>query len=44
MAVAAALNRTGDELGVDKSGPSPLVAVVSGGNVDPSLLAAALGR
>ncbi|HEX6453482.1 MAG TPA: threonine/serine dehydratase [Trebonia sp.] len=42
VAVAAALNRTGDELGVDKNGPSPLVAVVSGGNIDPSLLAAIL--
>jgi threonine dehydratase len=43
VAVAAALNRTDDELGVGKDGPSPLVAVVSGGNIDPSLLAAALG-
>ena len=42
VAVAAALNRTDDELGVRKDGENPLVAVVSGGNIDPFLLAAAL--
>jgi threonine dehydratase len=42
VAVAAALNRTDDELGVAKDGQNPLVAVVSGGNIDPSLLAVAL--
>lgn len=43
VAVAAALNRTDDELEVRKDGPDPLVAVVSGGNIAPSLLAAVLG-
>jgi threonine dehydratase len=44
VAVAAALNRTGEELGVPKDGPDPLVAVVSGGNIDPSLLATILAQ
>lgn len=43
VAVAAALSRTDDELKVRKDGPDPVVAVVSGGNIDPSLLAAVLG-
>ena len=42
VAVAAALNRTGEELGVPKDGPDPLVTIVSRGNIDPSLLAAIL--
>jgi threonine dehydratase len=44
VAVAAALFRTRDELGLG-SGPAaeaPVVAVLSGGNVDPALLAAVL--
>ncbi|MBO0805468.1 MAG: threonine/serine dehydratase [Nocardiopsaceae bacterium] len=42
VAVAAGLNRTDDELKIRKDGPAPLVAIVSGGNIDPSLLAFAL--
>jgi threonine dehydratase len=42
VAVAASLFRTGSELGVTKDGECPLVAVLSGGNVDPSLLGAIL--
>jgi threonine dehydratase len=42
VAVAAALNRTEDELGVPKDGPGPVVAILSGGNIDPALLAAVL--
>jgi threonine dehydratase len=43
VAVAASLFRTADELGVAKDGPRPLVAVLSGGNIDPGLLARVLG-
>jgi threonine dehydratase len=42
VTVAAALNRTQEELGVPKTGPAPLIAVVSGGNIDPTLLSAIL--
>lgn len=42
VAVAACLSRTADELGVAKDGERPLVAVLSGGNIDPELLAAVL--
>jgi threonine dehydratase len=42
VAVAAALNRTQEDLGVPKGGPEPLVAILSGGNVDPALLATVL--
>lgn len=40
VAVGAALFRTASELGVAKEGERPLVAVLSGGNIDPALLAA----
>ncbi|MBO0819751.1 MAG: threonine/serine dehydratase [Nocardiopsaceae bacterium] len=43
VAVAAALHRTPEELGAPKTGPRPLVAIVSGGNIDPALLTAVLG-
>jgi threonine dehydratase len=39
VAVAASLFRTADELGVPKDGERPIVAVLSGGNIDPALLA-----
>jgi threonine dehydratase len=45
VAVAAALFRTREELGLASSGQAagaPLIAVLSGGNVDPALLAAVL--
>ncbi|MGH3167083.1 MAG: threonine ammonia-lyase [Trebonia sp.] len=38
VAVAAALFRTASELGVAKDGERPIVAVLSGGNIDPALL------
>ena len=44
VAVAAALHRTASELGVREGEPGPLVAVLSGGNIDPSLLAELLAR
>lgn len=44
VAVAASLFRTADELGVPSDGELPLVAVLSGGNIDPALLATALAR
>ncbi len=42
VAVAACLFRTADELGAPKDGLRPLVAILSGGNIDPSLLARVL--
>lgn len=42
VAVAAAFCRTGSELGVAKDGQQPIVAVLSGGNIDPALLSAIL--
>jgi threonine dehydratase len=42
VAVAAALFRTASELGVAKDGERPVVAVLSGGNIDPALLASVL--
>lgn len=40
VSVAAALNRTPEELGIRKdSDEAPIVAVLSGGNIDPVLLA-----
>jgi threonine dehydratase len=38
-AVAAALNRDARELGVTAAADEPVVAVLSGGNIDPALLA-----
>ncbi|MCL2582298.1 MAG: threonine/serine dehydratase [Streptosporangiales bacterium] len=43
VAVAAALNRTAGELGVPRDDESPVVAVLSGGNIDPALLTEILG-
>jgi threo-3-hydroxy-L-aspartate ammonia-lyase len=42
VAVAAALHRSGQELGVASATEQPLVAVLSGGNIDPTLLATVL--
>ena len=42
-AVAAALNRDAAELGLASGTQAPLVAVLSGGNIDPTLLADILG-
>lgn len=46
VAVAAFLSRSAAELGLgrglDAEGPAPVVAVLSGGNIDPALLAAVL--
>jgi len=46
VAVAACLFRSAAELGLDGNGPSdgtaPVVAVLSGGNIDPALLAGVL--
>ena len=42
VAVAACLFRTAAELGLSASDAAPVVAVLSGGNVDPALLARAL--
>jgi threonine dehydratase len=42
VAVAASLFRTASELGVVKDGERPVVAVLSGGNIDPALLASVL--
>jgi threonine dehydratase len=39
VAVAAALNRDATELGITSTTDAPLVAVLSGGNIDPTLLA-----
>jgi threonine dehydratase len=38
-AVAAALNRGAGELGITSASERPIVAVLSGGNIDPTLLA-----
>jgi threonine dehydratase len=38
VAVAAALHRTADELGITSAAEEPVVAVLSGGNIDPALL------
>jgi threonine dehydratase len=43
-AVAAALHRDASELGVTSAGENPVVAVLSGGNVDPALLTTVLQR
>ncbi len=37
-AVAAALHRDAGELGIPSAGDAPVVAVLSGGNIDPALL------
>jgi threonine dehydratase len=42
-AVAAALNRDAAELGITSGTKAPIVAVLSGGNIDPTLLADILG-
>jgi threonine dehydratase len=39
VAVAAALNRDAAELGITSGTQAPIVAVLSGGNIDPTLLA-----
>ena len=39
VAVAAALSRNATELGITAGTQSPIVAVLSGGNIDPALLA-----
>jgi threo-3-hydroxy-L-aspartate ammonia-lyase len=39
VAVAAALNRDAAELGITSATQAPIVAVLSGGNIDPTLLA-----
>ena len=41
-AIAAALCRDGEELGITAGTGGPVVAVLSGGNIDPTLLAAIL--
>jgi threonine dehydratase len=43
VAVAAATTGTAEELGLPEDGTSPVVAVLSGGNIDPALLAQILG-
>ncbi|HEY6491762.1 MAG TPA: threonine/serine dehydratase [Trebonia sp.] len=42
VAVAAALSRTPSELGITAATTGPVVAVLSGGNIDPALLATIL--
>jgi threo-3-hydroxy-L-aspartate ammonia-lyase len=43
VAVAASLSRSAAELGLAAADGAPLVAVLSGGNIDPGLLAGVLG-
>jgi threonine dehydratase len=42
VAVAAALGRDAAELGITPGTAAPLIAILSGGNIDPTLLAAVL--
>jgi threonine dehydratase len=43
VAVAASLSRSAAELGLAAADGAPLVAVLSGGNIDPGLLTGVLG-